>query len=291
MLIISTGWLFPVGCRKVEVLSISESEKSKQGTQYYYNNNPNSESFLSGSASIENNYKNNSLTASSFDIRELKILQLTTNNPFHTTETTLVTETTEAATVLETTETTMATESTETTVTETTVAAESTSTTETTTETTTQTTIQSEETSTTQQEVTSTTQPQASSEYISRIFGMINAARAERGIAPLNLNGTLNAIAYSRSNDMIVRNYFSHTTPDGKNIYVILQENGIGYTAAGENIAYSSPAGSPSAEAHFSIWMGSSIHRDNILNGNFSQIGIGFDSSNDLFISTLIFIG
>jgi uncharacterized protein YkwD len=90
---------------------------------------------------------------------------------------------------------------------------------------------------------------------------------------------------------MIVRNYFSHTTPEGKNIYIILQENGIGYLAAGENIASSSPASSASAETHFNIWISSSTHRDNIFNGNFSQIGIGFDSGSDLFISALIFIG
>jgi len=90
---------------------------------------------------------------------------------------------------------------------------------------------------------------------------------------------------------MLTRNYFSHTTPEGKNIFIILQENGIGYRTAGENIERSYPASNASAEMYFNNWMNSSGHRENILNENFSQIGIGFDSKNGWFVSTLVFIG
>jgi len=290
--VIITIGLFSSGCRKIEVLSISENDNIKLGTERIYdNNNQKSESSLSETALSENNYKNIKFADSWSDIRELKMLQLTTNNPFQTNETAMVSETGETSNAAETTETTIVTESTDTSVPEATQYAETTSTTEIVAETTTQTTIQSDETSATRQEQTSTAQVPVSSDYISRILDMINAARAERGIPPLSLNGNLNAIACNRSSDMIVRNYFSHTTPEGKNIYIILQENGIGYLAAGENIASSSPASSASAEAHFNIWISSSTHRDNIFNGNFSQIGIGFDSGSDLFISSLIFIG
>ncbi|MBM3707870.1 MAG: hypothetical protein FJW69_05970 [Actinobacteria bacterium] len=80
-------------------------------------------------------------------------------------------------------------------------------------------------------------------------------------------------------------------TPEGKNIFTILQENGIGYNAAGENIQHSYPAGNASAEIYFNNWMNNTGHRENILSGNFSQIGIGFSSKDGWFISTLVFLG
>ncbi len=277
----------------MEVLSIFDSEKTNQETHYSYNTNPESaaEASLSKKDLLKNDNKNKRFSGSLSDIRELKMFQFSMNNPFYTYKTTLAEETTKASVAIETTEIKNVTESTDISVTETTQLIETTSTTEATTETITQTTNQSEDTSTTQQEQTTTTQVVVSSDYISRMFDLINAARAEQGISPLSLNGTLNALACSRCNDMLSRNYFSHTTPEGKNVYTILQENGIGYSSAGENIANSSPASSASAELHFNIWINSSTHRDNILNGGFSQIGIGFGSEGSLFISTLIFIG
>lgn len=241
---------------------------------------------------LKNNNKNKELAESLLDVRKLKILCLKINNPFLAAKICL-----DKKTDPETTETTVALED-ETPAmdlscngaTETTPEVQTDTATETTTEPVTETTRQ-EETTTTQKEQIPTEQAPESSDYISRMLYLINSARAERGIAPLCLNGTLNALACSRCADMLGRNYFSHTTPEGKNVYTILQENGIGYSAAGENIANSSPASSASADLHFNIWINSSTHRDNILNGGFSQIGIGFGSAGSLFISTLIFIG
>jgi uncharacterized protein YkwD len=80
---------------------------------------------------------------------------------------------------------------------------------------------------------------------------------------------------------MIARNYFSHTTPDGKNIFIILNENGFAWQFAGENIFQCWPAASGTDSAILNAWMSSSTHRDNLLNGNFRQVGIGIVDSGE----------
>jgi len=76
---------------------------------------------------------------------------------------------------------------------------------------------------------------------------------------------------------------------EGKNIFIILQENGVGYSSAGENIYYSNPPSSATPEKAFNVWMGSSGHRANILGANYSQIGIGIAGNNEKRVITLVF--
>ena len=58
----------------------------------------------------------------------------------------------------------------------------------------------------------------------SQILFLINTIRAQNGLGTLTPNQMLTDIARSRSQDMITRNYFSHYTPDGKNIKHIFAE-------------------------------------------------------------------
>ncbi len=128
-------------------------------------------------------------------------------------------------------------------------------------------------------------------EFTSSLLYLVNNARNQNGLVSLNLNPSLTAIATARSLDMLNRGYFSHTTPEGKNIFIILQENGIGYMSAGENIQNSTPASAASAQLYFSTWMSSSTHKANILSINFSQIGIGVSFNNDRFVAVIVFLG
>jgi len=123
-----------------------------------------------------------------------------------------------------------------------------------------------------------------------QILNIINNARAQNGLHLLKQKQALVTVAKSRSSDMANRNYFSHTTPEGKNIYSILIEYGVKYAAAGENIQYASPPSWGTPESFFNIWMSSSSHRDNILSSNFSQIGIGISEGNNKRIAVLVFI-
>jgi len=70
---------------------------------------------------------------------------------------------------------------------------------------------------------------------------------------------------------MARRNYFAHTDPDGHDPFWHLQQAGIAFTSAGENIA----EGQPTPEAVMSAWMNSPGHRANILNPTYRSIGIG----------------
>ena len=250
LIIIIIIGLSPISCQEDGVLNLVETEKVKQGIEYYYKTYLESRFLSSESVPSENKAETKKSTENSNKSSESNSLQPPECWPLQPVETTTPTETMAVTTV----ETTAPTE-------------------------------------TTQPEQSTTSQPSISSDYTSKMLNMINAVRAEQGLLLLSLNSTLCTVASSQSNDMLTRNYFSHTTPEGKNIFIILQENGIGYRAAGENIQHSYPASNASAEMYFNNWMNSSAHRENILNGNFSQIGIGFGSKDGWFVSTLVFLG
>jgi uncharacterized protein YkwD len=130
----------------------------------------------------------------------------------------------------------------------------------------------------------------SSESFTAALLHMINTARLENGLPALNANPAINVVAQHRSQDMIDRNYFSHQTPEGKDISSVLQEFGVMFAACGENIQYASPPSWANPGLFFNSWMDSDLHRANILNGNFSQIGIGISNNNDRLIAVLVFI-
>jgi len=122
----------------------------------------------------------------------------------------------------------------------------------------------------------------------SSLFSSVNSVRSQYGSGPLSLNLSLSNIARARCADMINRNYFSHTTPEGKNIFIILNENAFAWQYAGENIYQCSPAGIGSESAILNTWMISPSHKDNLINGAFHQVGIGIvDSGNTRTVSII----
>ncbi len=124
----------------------------------------------------------------------------------------------------------------------------------------------------------------------SQMLHLINSIRSSHGLQLLNPNPVLNSIARSRSQDMINRNYFSHYTPEGKNIFNIFVENGIMYAAAGENLSQASPPSWGNPETVVNIWMSSNPHRANLLNPHFGQFGLGVVDSGSRRVVTLVFI-
>ena len=107
------------------------------------------------------------------------------------------------------------------------------------------------------------------SEYAQEVVRLVNIERERAGLAPLTMDATLSAAAQVRAQEIDVR--FSHTRPDGTSCFTVLKEFGIGYRACGENIA----KGSPSPARVVEGWMNSAGHRANILNENFTTIGVG----------------
>ena len=56
-----------------------------------------------------------------------------------------------------------------------------------------------------------------------QLVSLTNQSRAAAGLKALRVDSTLTAVARSRSKDMIVRDYFSHSIPpSGKSVFDIL---------------------------------------------------------------------
>ena len=81
---------------------------------------------------------------------------------------------------------------------------------------------------------------------------------------------------------------FSHTRPDGRGPFTALDDLGLSYRRAGENIAYNSGYADTVAQT-MSDWMNSPGHRANILNGEFEQVGIGLFQSGRTYYWVQIF--
>ena len=105
-----------------------------------------------------------------------------------------------------------------------------------------------------------------------QVLDLVNSERAKAGLKDLELDQELSNVAKTKSGDMRDNHYFSHTSPTYGSPFDMMKSFGIGYTYAGENIA----AGQTSASAVMKSWMNSPGHKANILNGNYTHIGVGY---------------
>lgn len=104
------------------------------------------------------------------------------------------------------------------------------------------------------------------------VLRLVNQERKKQGLNELVLNHTLNGIATKKAEDMRNNNYFSHQSATYGSPFEMLQRFGVKYQSAGENIA----AGQKSAQQVMNDWMNSSGHRANILNKNYTELGVGY---------------
>jgi uncharacterized protein YkwD len=111
----------------------------------------------------------------------------------------------------------------------------------------------------------------------STLWQLMNGARANNGVAPVQQHGTLVGLARWRSADMLAKDYFSHTIPGcGCLVYAYYDSNGLGYDWAGENIGWNSGlADSQSPVRVHEQFMGSAGHRANVLDRRFTHGGVG----------------
>jgi len=122
------------------------------------------------------------------------------------------------------------------------------------------------------------------------ILSLINRTRASHGLGTLSSNQMLTDLARLRSSDMVSRNYFSHHSPDGRNIKHIFSEYGVTYKNFGENLGNASPASYGSPGAFLNAWMNSPSHRDNMLRSNYTLIGVGVIDGGGRRVVTVLFI-
>lgn len=119
------------------------------------------------------------------------------------------------------------------------------------------------------------------------VFNLINEARVKNGLPKLQINDLLNSTAKAKSVDMVKNNYFSHTSPTYGNPFKMMQNAGITYKVAGENIA-----GNENVESAVKSWLNSEEHKQNILSSAYNYIGIGVEKSNTYgYVIVVMFIG
>lgn len=104
----------------------------------------------------------------------------------------------------------------------------------------------------------------------SLMFKKVNEERKKMAIPELILLAPLSGVGRSHSKDMWQRSYFSHYSPEGKDVGDRLNEADIKYTFAGENLALA-----PTVSTAHTGLMNSKGHRENILEPRFKKIGIG----------------
>lgn len=110
---------------------------------------------------------------------------------------------------------------------------------------------------------------------------LLNADRHANGLPNLQVDSRLTTLAQNYAQDMINRNYFSHTNPEGQSPFDRMTQAGISYSYAGENIAIDQNV--QAAEVAF---MNDSGHRANILSPNYTNVGIGvaYDKNGNVYV-------
>lgn len=104
-----------------------------------------------------------------------------------------------------------------------------------------------------------------------QVFELTNVVRHQFDLKPLIYDEQVSEVAYLHSKDMFENNYFSHERQNGEGLKTRLEEKEVYYSLAGENLA-AQHADTPAAMMG---WLNSEGHREALLNGEYSHIGVG----------------
>lgn len=106
--------------------------------------------------------------------------------------------------------------------------------------------------------------------YKNELIDLTNQQRAKEGLGKLTENEKLDEAAKLKAQNMFVEDYWAHISPTGISPWHWFDESGYQYYMAGENLArdFNTSAGVVSA------WMDSTSHKENLLNSQFTEIGM-----------------
>lgn len=107
---------------------------------------------------------------------------------------------------------------------------------------------------------------------VQRVLDLSNAERARVGAPALRLNNQLIASAQAHTNLMAQHNQLSHQLPGEPTLGDRIAQAGYRWSAIAENIAQ----GQQTPEAVLQSWMNSTGHRNNLLNPNYQDLGVGY---------------
>ena len=103
------------------------------------------------------------------------------------------------------------------------------------------------------------------------VIDLTNSERERSAASTLRRNEQLDAAAQQKAEHMAAEGYFAHYSPDGVTPWHWFAESGYEYVHAGENLAVHFTDSRSMVQA----WMDSPTHRDNIVNEQFTEIGVG----------------
>jgi uncharacterized protein YkwD len=113
--------------------------------------------------------------------------------------------------------------------------------------------------------------PKGSSMSILGILEYTNAERMRYGLQPLALRTKLSNSALVKVEDMFALQYFEHTSPTGKTAADLVRAQGYDFQSVGENLALGDFG---TDKKLVDAWMNSPLHRKNILNPKFTELGL-----------------
>jgi uncharacterized protein YkwD len=107
-----------------------------------------------------------------------------------------------------------------------------------------------------------------------RLLDLTNEVRKKENLPPLTVNPLLVEVARKHSQTMAMKHKLAHEI-DGARPAERLKAAGYKFFAFGENIHESKRKGVDAADAAVKWWLNSEKHRENILDKQFTEIGVG----------------
>ncbi len=105
--------------------------------------------------------------------------------------------------------------------------------------------------------------------HVQQLLELTNQKRASSGISVLRLDPQLSQAAVKKAEYMFKNNFWAHNAPDGTTPWDFINNSGYVYTVAGENLAKNFSDSQGVVDA----WMNSSSHKENLLRGDYQDIG------------------
>ena len=104
---------------------------------------------------------------------------------------------------------------------------------------------------------------------VEKLYQLTNQEREKNNLQPLALNDCLSQAAHKKAEDMFGKNYWAHISPAGKTPWNFMIDIGCKYEYAGENLAKNFMF----SDGVVTAWMNSEVHKENIVNKNYTQVG------------------
>lgn len=108
------------------------------------------------------------------------------------------------------------------------------------------------------------------------MLDLINKERIAAGVEPIEMHEPLHCTAQEKAEDLYTTGVFDHYSDNLGWFYDQYEKAGITYYGGGENIAY----GQPDVTSVMESWMQSKGHKANILDENWTHVGVGYYKGN-----------